>query len=115
VLRIRVTPEERRALDVAAKRAGVGPCSFARVAVMAALQLQPTPPPTRRRQPTEAARSLSKFLGELGRIASNLNQCARHANSGLGVDHTIIEEVKSELCRLREAIIATGKSDGSSS
>ncbi len=109
---IRITSDERRALDAAAARAGVGPCSFARVAVVAALDLQPTLPPPRRRQPTETARALAKFLGEIGKIGGNLNQLARRANSGILVDAKLVEDAIQELRRLREAIVASRHDDG---
>ena len=111
-LRVRITSDERRALDNAAERAGVGPCSFARVAVMAALDLQPTPPPPRRRKPSEAAVSVARFLGEIGKVGNNINQLARCVNSGVGIDPNAIEEIQNELRRLRESILANSDKNG---
>lgn len=105
-MRIRLTADERSALDAAAERARLGPCSFARVAVVSALDLTPTQPPRRRREPSEAARNLAQFIAHLGWIGNNLNECARAANSGLGIDFKAIEAATDELRRLREAIIA---------
>ena len=106
-MRIRLTEAEREALNAAAEAAGVGPCSFARVAVVAAVGQRPTPAPRPRRTPSEPARDLARVIGEIARIGNNLNQLARAANTGFDLDPAIVTEATAELRRLRETIVAT--------
>jgi hypothetical protein len=113
-LRIRVSRTERVAIDAAAEATGVGPCTWARVVVVAAVGQTPTPAPRRRRKPSQGARDLAKAIAEIARIGNNLNQVARCANSGFDVDPVLIEEATAELRQLREAIIATCDDDESS-
>ncbi|MGO8868135.1 MAG: plasmid mobilization protein [Alphaproteobacteria bacterium] len=79
-LTIRLTPEERAAIDQAADRAGLTPGSYARQAVLGA------PAPRQVRKPPVERQELARLLGELGRVGNNLNQLARAANTGNGVD-----------------------------
>jgi Bacterial mobilisation protein (MobC) len=113
-LRIRITPDERVALDAAAAHAGVGPCSLARVLVVTAIGQTPTPAPRRRRKPSQAARDMAKAIAEIARVGNNLNQLAHAANRGFDLDPAIVEEATNELRRLREAIIASRDDSASS-
>jgi len=106
VLRVRLTVTEREAIDAAAKKAGLGPCSFLRVVGVSAVGMKPSPPPRRKRPPSETDKSLAKFLGELGRIGANLNQCARRANSGFNLDPNTLEDIRNDLRQLRNAVVA---------
>ena len=106
VLRVRLTTHEREAIDAAARRAGIGPCSFVRVTAVSAVAMTPTPPPRRKRQPSVVARSMAKFLGALNQIGNNLNQCARGVNTGFVINPKTLDEIRDELRRLREVIIA---------
>lgn len=106
-LRFRLSLAERNAVDAAAEAAGVGPCTWVRVVVVAAVGHAPTPAPSRRRKPEKAARDLARVIGEVARVGNNLNQLARSANSGFDVDPVLIAEATEELRRLRETIIAT--------
>ena len=103
VLRIRLTGDEHRAISAVAARSGLGICSFARMVSVRAAGLKPSEPP--RRKPDEHAKVLAQFLGELGRIASNINQLARDHNQGFDVDPAILREVRDELKNLREALL----------
>ncbi|MBR0832021.1 MobC family plasmid mobilization relaxosome protein [Bradyrhizobium manausense] len=106
-LRIRLSAEERDAVDAAAEAAGVGVCTFARVLVVNAVGKTPTPAPRPRRTPSEPARNLAKVIGEIARIGNNLNQLARAANTGFDLDPAIVTEATAELRRLRETIVAS--------
>lgn len=79
-LTIRLTPEEREAIDFAAEGAGLATGSYAREVLLGA-----PAPRSVRRLPVER-RELARLLGLLGNIGSNINQIARAANSGDGVD-----------------------------
>ncbi|RTL62430.1 MAG: MobC family plasmid mobilization relaxosome protein [Pseudonocardiaceae bacterium] len=113
-LRIRLSAEERDAVNAAAEAAGVGVCTFARVQVVNAVGKTPTAAPRRRTEPSEAARDLAKVVGQIARIGNNLNQLARAANSGFDLDPAIVAEAAVELRRLRETIVST-HDEGSSS
>jgi hypothetical protein len=108
-LRVRLTAQEREAIDAAAKKAGIGPCSYLRVIAVSAVDMSPTPPPARRRAPSESAKYLAKFFAELGRIGNNLNQCARSGNAGFVINPQALEEIRDDLRQLRDAILATQK------
>jgi hypothetical protein len=106
-LRIRLSAEERDAVNAGAEAAGVGVCTFARVLVVNAVGKTPTAAPRRRTAPSEAARDLAKVIGQIAKIGNNLNQLARAANSGFDLDPAIVTEATAELRRLRETIVAT--------
>ncbi|QDM32870.1 MobC family plasmid mobilization relaxosome protein [Tardiphaga sp. vice352] len=106
-LRIRLTVAERAAVDAVAQATGVGPCSYARIVVLMAVALVPTPAPPRRKIPKPASRDLATVIGALGQISNNLNQLARSANSGFDIDNEIVKEAIVELRKLREAVVAT--------
>lgn len=110
-LRIRLSSVERAAVDATAEAAGLGPCSFARMVVVAAVGQKPTPPPPRRREPTPPARELAKVIAAINHVGNNLNQLARSANSGFDVDPAIIQEAIVELRALREAIVTASDSE----
>lgn len=107
-LRIRVTPTEHGAMTATAEGMGLGTCSWARMLLVAAVGHVPTPAPPRRREPKPASRELAKAIGEIARIGNNLNQLARHANSGFDVDPYLIGEARDELRKLREFLISAG-------
>lgn len=99
---LRLTSAERAALEAAAASKGLGPCSFARQAVMAACGRLATV----RRRPDRLAHALGQALGELGRIGNNVNQIARTANRGLPVPAEALEGCRRELSRLTGAVMA---------
>jgi hypothetical protein len=70
-LTIRLTPEERAAIDQAADRSGLTPGSYTRQVMLGA------PVPRQVRRPPVERRELARLLGELGHVGSNLNQIAR--------------------------------------
>ncbi|TGS40706.1 plasmid mobilization protein [Mesorhizobium sp. M8A.F.Ca.ET.182.01.1.1] len=99
---IRLTADERAALDAAASAAGLGPCSYARQAVMAAVGRATTV----RRRPDGLARAIARLLGEAGRIGNNVNQMARHAHQGGRIRADELAALRTELARLTAAVLA---------
>ena len=104
VVRIRVTDEERAAIDVAAKSIGLGPCSFARMTVVKAAGLKAAKPP--RRKADAYAQALAGWTAQLGWIGNNLNQCARALNSGGNIESSELASILSELQQLRETVLS---------
>lgn len=94
---LRLNPDERPALDAAAEAAGLGPCSYARRAVMASVGRSASV----RRRPDSLARAIGQALGDLGRIGNLLNQMARHAHVGGHVSGQALDGCKRELADLR--------------
>lgn len=99
---IRLTADERAALDTAADAAGIGPSSYTRRAVMAAVGRDANV----RRRPDGLAQAIARLLGEAGCIGSNLNQLSRHAHQGGRVQADALVAVRAELARLTAAVIA---------
>lgn len=97
-----ISGEEREALDKAAEVAGLGPSSYARKAVMAAIGREARV----HRRPTGLAQAIGRALGELGRVGSLINQMTRHAHSGGRVPAESLASVRSELARLTAAVMA---------
>ena len=104
-LTIRLTPAERASIDLAANRAGLTPGSYARQTLLGA------PLPRQVRRPAVELRELARLLGHIGHIGSNLNQIAKAANSGDGVDTRALAYELAGLGGLRAAILkALGRS-----
>lgn len=107
-LTLRLSPEERAAIDEAAERAGLTAGSYARDLLLNA------PAPRQVRRPPVERRELARLLGELGRVGNNLNQIARNSNAGAFVDGVAMNEVMAGLLILRDAILsALGRSPDS--
>lgn len=98
---LRLTADERAALDVAAEAAGLGPSSYARRAVVRAVGREARV----RRRPDELAQSLGQALGDLGRVGNLLNQLTRHAHSGGRVPADALDGCRLELARLTAAVL----------
>jgi hypothetical protein len=102
-LRIKVTPEEHAAITQAGLNRGLGICSYARMAVVAAAGLQPSPSPRRKPRADEVA--LARWTAALAAIGNLLNQLAKNHNSGFDVDAVDVAAVREELAKLREAVL----------
>lgn len=98
-LTIRLSPEERAAIDQAADRSGFTAGSYARRALLGA------PVPRQVRRPPIEARELARLLGELGHVGGNLNQIARDMNFGRGVDAWDLKRELQGLGLVRDAIL----------
>ncbi len=102
-LRIRVSTDERQAIERAADAVGLGPCTFSRMVVVRAVGLKPAPSP--RRRPDAHATALARWTAQLNAIGVNLNQLARQHNSGLRVDPTLLGGLLAELRELRGVVL----------
>jgi hypothetical protein len=99
---LRLTQDERVALDAAAEAAGLGPCSFARQAVMRAVGRAAVV----RRRPDGLAQTIGRVLGDLGRVGNVVNQLARHAHNGGRVSSEALHAVRTELAALTAAVLS---------
>jgi hypothetical protein len=99
VLTIRLTAQERQAVDEAAERAGLVTGSYARQVLLGA------PTPRQVRRPPVERRELVRLLGELGRIGGNVNQIARAVNAGVVIYTGEIDTALAGLTDARDAIL----------
>lgn len=100
---IRVTPEDHARIVEAGAAQGLGPSSFARVAVCKAVGL---PSPNVRRKPDPVKQDLARLLGELGRIGNNVNQVARVANAtGEVASIVAVHGLRDQLEELTQAVL----------
>ena len=104
-LTIRLTPDERAAIDGASERAGLTSGSYARQVLLGA------PAPRQVRRPPVERRELARLLGELGHAGGNLNQLARAANAGMPLLSSELRQALTGLRVVRDAILtALGRS-----
>ena len=73
---IRFSPEERDRAKRLSDQCGLPLSALIRHALFN------TPPPRAARRPTVNHRAVAQLLGELGKLGSNINQLAKHANAG---------------------------------
>jgi hypothetical protein len=99
VLPIRLSAEERAAVDEAAEQAGLVTSSYARQVLLGA------PAPRQVRRPPVERRELARMLGELGKIGGNLNQLARAANTGVFVDERALDDALAGVAAMRDAVL----------
>ena len=106
-IRLRVTDDERAAIESRAERAGLTVAGYLRAVVFG----KDTPQPRAARRATIEAATLQRLLAELGKIGSNLNQIARRLNQGKDdIPAPIFAELAAELrAALRELLQALGK------
>ena len=98
-LTIRLTADERAAIDQAAEDAGLTAGSYARDRLLGGSA------PRQVRRPPADRKELARILGELGKIGSNLNQLAHSANVGAVLFSNEIQEALDSLNGPREAIL----------
>jgi hypothetical protein len=73
---IRFSPEERDRAKRLSEQCGLPLSALIRHALFN------SPPPRAVRRPTINHQAVAKLLGELGKLGSNINKLARHANAG---------------------------------
>ena len=94
---VRLSADERAAVDAAADRAGLTPGSYARQTLLGA------PAPRQVRRPPVERKELARLLGAIGKVGGNLNQIAKAVNSGALVYGG---EIDAELGSLKEVCAA---------
>jgi hypothetical protein len=99
ILTVRLSAEERAAIDEAANKAGLVVGSYARQAMLGA------PAPRQVRRPPVERRELARLLGELGKIGGNLNQLAKAANTGILTYGGDIDAALAGLAEVKDAIL----------
>ena len=97
---IRLSSEERAAVDTAAERAGLTPGSYARRTLLGAET------PRQVRRPPVEKRELARLLGAVGKVGGNLNQIAKAVNSGAFVYGGEIDAGLGDLSEVCKAILA---------
>jgi hypothetical protein len=104
-LTVRLSAEERAAVDAAAEAEGLTSGSYARERMLGGQTAR-----TVKRPPAER-KELVRLLGQLGKIGSNLNQMARAANSGTALYADEVSHTLNDLRALRDALLtALGRS-----
>jgi mobilization protein NikA len=104
-LTIRLPDDERAELEDRAHRAGLSVSGYFRTAV-----LEVPRPRVQRRSPTADERLLSQIMVRLGKVGSNANQLAHHANLGDWPDRPAIEEMRRDIREMRDLLFwAFGK------
>lgn len=96
---VRVTPEERDAIDQLAMQRGLTVGAFLRSAA-----LDSPGPRARTRIPVDEA-LLRQLLGQTGKVGGNLNQIAKQLNMGGAVIAADLEAALAEFQELRQAIL----------
>ena len=96
---VRVTPQERDAIDDLAMRKGLTLAAFLRAAA-----LGDPGPRARTRIPVDEA-LLRQLLGQIGKVGGNLNQIAKRLNSGGAAAASEVRAALAEYRELRQAIL----------
>lgn len=96
---IRLSDDERAIIDAKAERAGLEIGSYARETLLDA------PAPRQVRRPLVERKELSRLLGELGKIGSNLNQLTKSANAGITLYENEVRGILASLATVRDAIL----------
>lgn len=99
ILTVRLTAEERAAIDEACEQAGLAAGSYARRALLGA----PTPREVRRK-PADR-RELARILGALGKIGSNINQLAAASNAGVLLYAAEVAAAADAVVEMRDAVM----------
>jgi hypothetical protein len=91
---VRLLPEERAAIELKARSAGMSLASFARAVMLG------HPGPRARRSPTVNAELLAFAIAALNRAGNNLNQIAHALNSARSI---VVEDCLATLAEVRAA------------
>ncbi len=99
-LSVRLTPDERAAVDEAAERAGLTVGSYARNTLLGA------PTPRQVRRPPIERQELARLLGQVGYVGNNINQISRVLNGGGDLDYPSLNVALADLVVVRDAILS---------
>lgn len=83
LLTARFNQQEAASIRQIADRSGLSIASLMRRALLDA------PPPRATRRPPADVQAVARLLGQLGKIGSNINQLAKHANAGRYQENSI--------------------------
>jgi len=95
-LSARFDADEAKRVRSNAAKAGVAVAAMIRQAVLG------LPPPRAARRPSVDHQAVGRLLGELGKIGSNLNQIAKHANAGREITDGTVADINMVLRDLTE-------------
>ena len=95
---VRFSPKEAEKARNLADRSGLS------VAALIRQSLFNTPPPRAARRPTANHKAIARLIGQLGKIGSNINQLAKHANAGRYQEDSIELAIR-DLLELRTACL----------
>ena len=95
---VRLSLKEAKQARLMAERAGLSQAALIRQALFN------SSPPRAARRPTINHKAVSRLMGQLGKIGSNLNQLTKHANAGR-YQEASIELALRDLMELRMACL----------
>ena len=98
-LAFRVSPEERAQIEAAADAAELTIGSFVRGKMLKKIVTKEV------RRPSIDREILGRALGMLGKVGSNINQIAKHLNSGGNVPNAEIAKALNDVSFLKEQIL----------
>ena len=96
---VRLSKDERDALDALASRSGLAAGAFMRAAAFGDAG------PRAQRRPPVDHRALRQLLGECGRVGNNLNQIAKRLNEGGRADIPELRAALAAYLDIRAAIL----------
>ena len=102
MIAVRVNAAEETELKSRAARAGISPSTYLRHVALDA------PLPRQRSRPPAEVQVLSRLLGQVGKIGSNLNQIAHRMNAAQTVsplDIMFVKNMNDDFIKLRTAIL----------
>ena len=98
MLPTRWTPAEHEQLSQRARRAGLSRAAFIRLKTLG------DEGPRSQKRPSKERRDLAQLLGELGKIGSNINQIARHLNSGGDMQRQFAEQLVTAIRAIQQKV-----------
>jgi hypothetical protein len=104
---VRCTVEEHAAIGEAAAQAGLSVGAFLRAQALG------RPGPRSVRRPPIERKELSRLMGHLGKVGSNINQIAKAVNATRNLPSwSELAEIKNEITRMRAGLMkALGRGD----
>lgn len=97
---IRLTSEEFAEVAKRADAAQLTLASYARAEIL------DSPPPRQARRPAVETENVARVLAQLGKIGSNLNQIARHMNSGNSIANETLARALTDVSVMRDACMS---------
>ncbi|PCJ47365.1 MAG: plasmid mobilization relaxosome protein MobC [Gammaproteobacteria bacterium] len=98
-LSIRLSDDQRLEIETRAQNAGLTMGGYCKTVIFK------TPAPRRSRRPVPEKAELSKLLGHVSRVGSNVNQISRQLNMYSAIDIVEVKNALSDVAELRAAIM----------